>query len=405
VSTPVAAPSKTRYAGTERSVPPERTLERVTPLLPALGITRVAQVTGLDRIGIPTWIACRPNSRSLSTSQGKGLTDGAARVSAIMECLELHHAERPLVPLLLASSVELWDSGRTTVEAGSLPGTTTGRYHPHRPLLWTEGTDLVTGGRVWLPFEVVHTSALVPAPTGSGCFQSTSNGLASGNTMAEATVHGLCEVIERDAVAVWQQLPDEVRAATLMDLDTVDDADCRSVLDRYAAAGIAVTVVDVTSDIGVPAFLCEITDSSEDGGEIRYSGMGCHLTPGIALLRALLEAAQSRLTYIAGSRDVLLRQDYRMVQRAGGGLLGPSVRPTREFASAAARTLSFEEDIDRLIERLGAAGLRSVIAVDLSSPNIGIPVVRVVVPGLEGPDDDPTYLPGARARAVRLGGG
>ncbi|MFJ1608463.1 YcaO-like family protein [Streptomyces sp. NPDC088253] len=403
---PSSATTKQRYDGTERVIAPEQTLERIAPLLPTLGITRVARVTGLDSIGLPVWVACRPNSRSLSTSQGKGLTDAAARVSAVMECLELHHAERPHVPLRLASMRELTDHGFPIVEVAALPSVTTSRFHPSRVLLWTEATDIARQSACWIPFEVVHTSALLPAPTGSGCFASTSNGLASGNEYTEAVVHALCEAIERDAAAVWQQLPEDARDATLIDPDTVDDPDCQNVLERYAAAGIDVECADITSDVGVPAFLCQISDTADSWHPRRFSGMGCHLDPGIALLRALLEAAQSRLTYITGSRDDLLRRDYRAV--AGDGCKTGSAerrghQASRRFGSVppTPRTGSFSEDLDVLMERLRAAGLGSVLVVDLTDPRFGVPVVRVVVPGLEGPDDDPAYVPGTRAVTVR----
>ena len=74
-------------------MPPEETLARLVPHLGRMGITRVANVTGLDRVGVPVVTAVRPNARSLAVSQGKGLTLAAAKVSAIMEAAELYHAE------------------------------------------------------------------------------------------------------------------------------------------------------------------------------------------------------------------------------------------------------------------------------------------------------------------------
>src|SRR5437868_6533309 len=94
-------------AGTERTVAPHETLRRVQPLLRSLGITRVADVTGLDRVGLPVVAVMRPNSRSISVSMGKGATPEAAEVSGIMEALEGHHAERVTLPLLLGSHREI----------------------------------------------------------------------------------------------------------------------------------------------------------------------------------------------------------------------------------------------------------------------------------------------------------
>lgn len=394
--------AKWYFHGTHRTVAPEETLERVARWFPEWGITRVADVTGMDRIGIPVALACRPNARSLSVSQGKGLTTAAARASAVMECIELHHAERPSLPLLLASTGELRASGRAVVDVAALAGASSSRYHVERPLLWTQAREYGTGEGCWLPYEVVHTSALLPAPTGSGCFSSTSNGLASGNHRLEAIAHALGEVIERDAAAVWQAQPAARRAATRLDLGAIDDPACRELLDRYQAAEIEVRAWETTSDVRVPAYLCEIVDRTAPAGASGFTGMGCHLSPAIALLRALTEAAQSRMTYITGSRDDLFRRDYRAVRIGPGRDAVPEEAPARTLrdAPAAPATRTFGEDVQVLVERLRAAGLPSVLVVDLGNERWGVPVVRVVVPGAEGPDDEPTYVPGRRARAA-----
>src|SRR4029079_18237184 len=59
-----------------------------------LGITRVGDLTGLDKIGVPVWFCCRPNSRGLAVSQGKGITAERARLSAIIEAIEGAIAEQ-----------------------------------------------------------------------------------------------------------------------------------------------------------------------------------------------------------------------------------------------------------------------------------------------------------------------
>src|SRR3954463_14012388 len=95
--------AKVFRAGTHRVTSPDETLARVPPLLPEMGITRIANVTGLDRIGIPVVMVCRPNARTLSVSQGKGLTLAAAKVSGVMESIELHHSEYIQNPLELGA--------------------------------------------------------------------------------------------------------------------------------------------------------------------------------------------------------------------------------------------------------------------------------------------------------------
>src|SRR5712692_4390836 len=99
--------SKHFHSGTHRIIAPEETLRRVQPLLPVMGITRIANVTGLDCIGIPVVMVCRPNSRSIAVSQGKGTTLVAAKASGVMESIEFYHAERIQQPLMLGSYAEL----------------------------------------------------------------------------------------------------------------------------------------------------------------------------------------------------------------------------------------------------------------------------------------------------------
>src|SRR5919202_1722884 len=79
--------------GTHRTMAPEETLARIRPHASRMGITRLGNVTGLDRIGIPVAIAVSPNSRSVSVSQGKGLNREQAMASALMEACEGYHAE------------------------------------------------------------------------------------------------------------------------------------------------------------------------------------------------------------------------------------------------------------------------------------------------------------------------
>ncbi len=140
------------------------------------------------------------------------------------------------------------------------------------------------------------------------------NGLASGNHLLEALSAGICEVIERDAVARWSGLPLRERVSRGLDLDSVDDEGCRWLLDRFAAAGVGVRVWDVTSNIGIAAFVCDIREMSDDPklGMRRFRGAGCHPDRGIALSRALTEAAQTRLTYVVGARDDLPLSDYEV---------------------------------------------------------------------------------------------
>ena len=390
--------------GTHRLVSPQETLARVTPLLPAMGITRLADVTGLDGIGVPVAMAYRPNARSLAVSPGKGLDLVAAKVSALMEAIEGWHAERIVAPLLLASINEMRFERRLADLAG-LPRVSTAELDPHARLLWIEGDDLLAAGSYWVPFEVVDSNYTHPLPPRSGCFLASSNGLASGNHLTEAISHAICELVERDAATLWTARNEAQRDRTRVALETVDDPLCHSVIERFAAAGIAVGCWDITSDVGLPAFRCVITDA--DAASLRTPvpgvGAGCHPSRGVALLRALTEAAQTRLTLISGARDDMGVARHAAVndRRRHEQLLAALARsvPRRSFAAVETHeTGSIEEDLAWELQRVRAIGVAQVIAIDLTKPAIGVPVVRVVIPGLEGIHEAPGYMTGARCR-------
>jgi len=397
--------SKLFRNGTHRIVAPAETLARARKLFGPLGITRVANVTGLDCIGIPVVMVCRPNARSLAVSQGKGVDLDAAKASGVMESIELYHAERVTRPLKLATWNELRFS-HDLVAVEKLPLISVSAFHPDRPLLWIEGMDLLGSRPRWLPYELVHTNYTLPFPSGTGCFVMSSNGLASGNHPLEAVSHALCEVIERDASALFRFHPALHQAESRIDLTTVDHSDCRTILDRFAAADVATGVWDMTSDVGVPAFRCVIVDETPNPfrplGPVE--GMGCHPTREVALLRALTEAAQARLTLIAGSRDDNGRDRYGRTQetelsdRARVRLKETGTRRFTDVPTHAGDT--FEDDLAWILARLSSVGIEEAVAVDLTKSELGIPVVRVVVPGLETYHHVQGYVPGPRARRI-----
>ncbi|HWU90847.1 MAG TPA: YcaO-like family protein [Kofleriaceae bacterium] len=399
---------KTYLRGTHRLVSPAQTVARVLPMMRATGITRIADVTGLDSIGIPVVMVCRPNSRSVSVAQGKGLDLDAARASGLMESIEQWHAEHIVRPLQFVTASELATRHRL-VDVAGLPRLSIGSFHPHRKLLWIEGEDLLGGGSRWVPLEVVHTDYTLPLPPGSGCFLTTSTGLASGNERIEAVLHGLYEVIERDAVALWRAAGPARRRTTRLDLATVDDPACRDLLARFDRAGIAVGVWDASSEIGLPVFVAEIVDRDPSPYRVLYvaGGQGCHRSRAVALARALTEAAQSRLTAISGARDDIDRTSYersRAPQRiaAARAEIEQLESPLRPFAAAADDfSERLDEDLEAVLAALRAAGLGQAVVVDLARPELELPVVRVIVPGLESMCDAPGYAPGPRAQRAR----
>jgi ribosomal protein S12 methylthiotransferase accessory factor len=260
------------------------------------------------------------------------------------------------------------------------------------------------GGRVWVPLEMVSADYTLPSRLpGTGCFQATTNGLASGNHLLEAICHGLCEVLERDAFTLWS-LSGDARDGRAVDQSSITDPQCRWLLDRLAAADLVVRIWETTSDVGVASFCCLVAERTGDFADPEY-GMGCHPVREVALVRAITEAAQVRATYISGTRDDLPVDAWEPPSRrrhhdllAGGFDL--AVPPPVSFHSVPSfATPSLSGDLDWLLARLRAAGVDQVIAVDLTKESLGLPVVRIVVPGLESPNANDDSL-GPRARRL-----
>lgn len=402
-----AVAEKGHVDGTHRTVKPAATLERLQAILRRIGITRVAVITRLDVVGIPVVSVCRPNARSLSVSQGKGVDLVAAKVSGIMEAVEAWHAEHVLLPLRLATYRELRAVVRV-VDVEQLPRPSSSRFHPDLTILWIEGTDVFSGEKVWVPYESVHLDFRAPGPQGSGCFLATSTGLAAGNHLLEAVSHALCEVVERDAVALWSERTEFDRASRKVDLNTVTDPGCRQLLDAYRAARVGVGVWDLTTDLGLPVFLATIVGPcAESLGRLAAAmGYGCHPDRAVALSRALTEAAQSRLTLIAGTRDDFLPGYYREgrdPKAIATHVARLKRRPVRAFTDAVhASRASIDEDVAHELDCLRAAGVQQAILVELTRSDMRIPVVRMVVPGLEGwVDKGERNVAGKRRRALR----
>jgi ribosomal protein S12 methylthiotransferase accessory factor len=397
--------AKRFFRGTHRAVAPDDTLARVGPLMRGMGITRLADITGLDRIGVPVATACRPNSRGLAVAQGKGLDLSAAKASALMESVESYHAERIELPLRLGSYAELRQSHRLC-DVSKLALTVGSAYHPNRPLLWIEGHDLMQQEPVWVPYEVVETSYAFPLAAAGGCFQATTNGLASGNHLLEAVSHALCEAVERDAVAIWNARGAGRRGSHRIDLGSIDCEPATDVLARLEQHGIDVGVWDLTTDVGLPCVLATIVEPPGFSARPAYAvhGSGCHPSRGVALVRALLEALQSRLTFIVGSRDDNFREDYeRLFDSERTRALRADIErpPTMAFGGLPDfQSETFEDDVRHELRCLQQAGIEHAVAVDLTRADVGVPVVRVVVPGLEGVSTHPDYVPGSRARAA-----
>lgn len=387
----------------DRMRSPDATVAAMRSKFPEFGITRLACLTGLDRIGIPVWAATRPNARTLAVSQGKGLDDAAARASAAMEAIEVATAEVADRPHVVASTAELRAAGRRLQRLDMLLRKGVVAPDDAEPLAWIEGLDLVSGDAVLVPLEA---AILSDGRVAARWWQST-DGLASGNVFWEATLHGLCERIERDALTLWSLRDDAAVAAACVDVAVLADPELTR-LDRViTAAGFRLRLFDATSDLAVPVWFAVISPIPT-GHEAKWkhfdvsAGSGCHPDPVRAAIRAVTEAAQSRITTIAAARDDFEPARYAATLKSD--LLAyvhcaPGPRPVTAPADLGGRL----DYLDRMTGRLRAAGVREAIVVPLETGENDFAVAKVFVPDLENPPGDRGRTFGRRAVRAMMG--
>jgi YcaO-like protein with predicted kinase domain len=391
---------KTFTFGTHRSRSPGETLARIRPHFKEIGLTRLADITGLDRIGIPTVLAIRPNGKTLSQFTGKGFTREAAIVSAVMECAETFYAENTQLHREYLPYENLTEE-RSALAVEDLPLSKGSIFSRSFPEYWSAGWDIIGQLEIWVPTKTVVLERTVFWHTGFNNFYQSSNGLASGNDLLEAITAGVYEVIERDALAchcyanirfnhsIPRVIPESIHFPLALEL-----------LDQLRFARIGCIIYDCTVDTGVPVYMAFIYDQISRHIGI-FKGFGAHLDPEIALIRAITEAVQARVVYISGSRDDLFRDGFTKLKQMDDSerircyeATPPSISLTGKLSEA---TKSFEGDLATCIGNLRRAGFSQIIVLDLTPPDVPVSIVRVLIPGLEGYMFLDDWSPGKRA--------
>jgi YcaO-like protein with predicted kinase domain len=373
---------------------------RLAPLLERVPITRVYDATALDRLGLPVWGAVTPLARDLTVHAGKGMTAQAARISAVMEAIERVCAEDvdPGRTRWATYELLLAEDGEAVLDPGACELAFATRYAPGLMCTWVRGRDLLHDRAIWVALDL----ALSPGREGV-CRGPETNGLAAGNTVLEAILHGVYEVIERDAAAQRSFRRrygegDSAWALRVLDRDGLP-AGVREWVERLEACGIAVTLEDLTHDVGIPVFRAFLSDPTFPGREGRatgFEGFGCDLEATQALQRAVCEAVQSHTAVLLGARESF----------EGGEAPAPSAARLFEWLLAPCERIEFDagpaapDDLHARLEivlgALRSAGFPHCVAVELTRADLGIPVVRVLVPGAAGLYGHTTRRPAPR---------
>ena len=376
--------------GTQRVFDPETTLANTTKLLPKIGVTRIANITDLDRVGIPVFSAIRPSAAAgaISIYSGKGATETNARISAIMESFERCLAEQPEVSVNLSGiklqTETITDSYESLCE--SYP-----TLYPDALLLpqpvaeftkleWIKGEDILNDVEVFVPSNAVFHP--YEPQGGNKLFRSNTNGLASGNTIEEAILHGLLEVIERDSLSIAEYTRNPGKEIVLTENDGLN----YTLKRKLEIAGINVKVWLLDSDIDIPTVVTALDDTVLKDPALLVMGAGSHLTPEIAVTRALTEAAQSRVVQIHGAREDTDREQvvrtfgYDHMKRMNNYWYEDLDKVHMDkLEDSSSNTPA--ANIGTVLERLGDIADGAII-VNLSR-GVDIPVIRAIIPMFE----------------------
>lgn len=289
--------------GSVRHVALQQTINAAKKIAHTLGITRVTDITRLDAIGMPVFASIRPEGRVLCVHNGKGASSKEAEVGAYMEAIEFACAD-PLnsdiyaykkkyrdICSHLPQDVELTDFCFRVGRSCQLDD----------EVYCVRALDLISKTEIDLPEELFF----LPSMTSSQnmIYGFTTNGLASGNTVLEASVHAICEIIERDTLT-FEKIIDNSKFVDC----TKIPKDLAYLCESVQNAGLEISLRYLENEFGVPVFKAYIFEERSDSYCSAVHGCGAHPFKSIAASRAITEAIQSRLTAIHGGRDDLIGQ-------------------------------------------------------------------------------------------------
>jgi ribosomal protein S12 methylthiotransferase accessory factor len=367
-----------------RTLAPETTLLHAKQLATAAGISEVRDITDLDVLGVPVCVSVRPNARGESFTFGKGLHPVDAEVGAYMEALEFFFAEpgNGHVSTRWGSAREVTGADRASDAILDFAPLLNREVDLDASLLLAAAQDVDSGEDCNIPAELVY----YPAPdVGQSLFGSSTNGLASGNSVPEASIQALLELIERD---IWSF--ELVRSSSrLVDPASLPDK-VREIVERAEQHGLRLKVRTVPNDYGLPFFAAFVFDLNNPSRRTFNGGWACDVDREIALVRAVTEAAQSRVAFIHGGRKVPRSQvadstpdETKLVRQHMQGVSDSRQKTSLNDVPDLAFADTLEQQFDLVISRLRRVVQEPIYRVVLTSPESPLQVVRLVVPLLE----------------------
>ncbi|MBO5547712.1 MAG: YcaO-related McrA-glycine thioamidation protein [Candidatus Methanomethylophilaceae archaeon] len=376
-----------------RVIPTQETLDRVLPLLDKAGMGVPEDITATDNLGIPVFSIDRQKTALGKPKyyNGKGPTVEQAKASAIMEAIERYSAEQREDDEIVYGSYNEASEVMMTCNPVDmiLPLRVLDMYNRNTEIAWVEAFEMFRGCPIWVPACAVYYPYYPEDDLQLFSFHT--NGLASGNTIEEAILHALFEDIERDAWSI-AEYNDRANADVLIrDQDSVP----AKLIKKFNDQGVEIHLKDLTSDIGIPTIGAAADDVRTKDPEMLTIGVGTHLNPEIAAVRAITEVAQSRTTHKHGMKinaqlqKATIEMGYEKIKKLNH--MWFSEHPKKVYLEDMKdRSTDYVlDDIEVVLQSLMDAGFDQVICADLTRPELGVPSVRMIVPGLEVCTMDP----------------
>jgi oxazoline/thiazoline synthase len=250
---------------------------------------------------------------------------------------------------------------------------------------WSPAWSVTEQRTRWLPTQYLYYG--YPLVGGKVVAQADSNGCASGVTLEAATLSALYELVERDSAALWWY--NRVQRPGV-DLDGFGDPYIDRLREAYAGLGREVWALDLTADLGIPVVgaFSRINDADQEDILVAFAA---HLDFRAAVVRALTEMNQylpavlpaadgSPPTYL---HDAAFLTWCRAATVANQQYLLPNPQLQRSRATRWPVPTSGDVagDLAYCQSRIEGRGLE-VIVLDQTRPDVGLPVVKVIVPGL-----------------------
>jgi ribosomal protein S12 methylthiotransferase accessory factor len=381
----------TYFKGTHRVIAPEKTIEFNESKLKAIGVTRIADITDLDRIGLPVYTAIRPTAEdgAISIYGGKGITKDHAKASAIMEAFERYSAERHDADETVIATMDEIEGDYINPQSLNLPKDFRKDNLNSMELEWSRVADIITGKDYYVPSNAVFHPYNYPL----SLFKSNTNGLASGNILEEAILHGIFEVVERDAWSIFELTH---KNYAQIDIESIESDVINEALDKFASNGISIKLMDFTADVKIPTIAASADDTITKDAGLLTLGMGTHLDPEVAILRALTEVAQSRATQINGAREDTVRADfareagYERMKRINRYYFKEEDEKIDLSSIENRSTTSIAQDLEIVKEELISNDIKHILYYDLTRSEVDVSVVRVIIPEMEIYAIDPT---------------